>query len=85
MITLGRLKVWQIVVIRPIEVEKKKVTTTYLNLEVRMEQNLKFKRLWPLILDLQGRSQTALAQGNTVHQSKIIRPIAFEFITQHAC
>ncbi|KAL7369109.1 hypothetical protein ACKS0A_07850 [Histoplasma ohiense] len=82
MITLGRLKVWQIEVKKK---KKKRVTTTYLNLEVRMEQNLKLKRLWSLILDLQGRSQTALAQRDTVHQSKIIRPIAFEFITQHAC
>lgn len=48
-----------------------------------MHQNLKLKVLTTLVLHLQRRSQSLLAQGDTIHQTKLVRPRLAEVISQH--
>lgn len=55
----------------------------YLNTQVRMQQHLELKVLATLVLHLQRRPQPFLAERDTVHQTKLVRPRLAELIAEH--
>lgn len=56
---------------------------THLNAQISVQQNLEFEVLLALVLHLQGGFETLLGQGDTVHQTKLVRPRLLELFAQH--
>lgn len=52
----------------------------YLDVEVRVQQELKLKSLLALIPHIQHRLQPVCAQRDAIHQTKIMRPLLAELV-----